>query len=166
MLSHQALWWCRRGWIPSETPQSSAKHNIFYFYRSCSDDIFFCRPTRKLASPWFPRQKPNRICALAFGLLQKISSLFQDNGTRSAKMLTLKFWPTKIWHPCSNLYTVIKEKKKKLSELESLRQPASADFLVFSTYFLGDFWVFSTFCCINLKQHVEKTLLKPVALSV
>ncbi len=83
--------------------------------------------------------------------------LFQDNGTRSAKMLTLKFWPTKIWHPCSNLYTVIKEKKKKLSELESLRQPASADFLVFSTYFLGDFWVFSTFCSINLKQHVEKT---------
>ncbi len=38
-----------------------------------------------------------------------------------------------------------------------LRQPASAEFWVFSTYFLGGFWVFSTFCCINLKQQVEKT---------
>ncbi len=45
-------------------------------------------------------------------------------------------------------------KKKKLSQLKILRQPASADFWVFSTYFLGNF---STFCCINLKQEVEKT---------
>ncbi len=40
-------------------------------------------------------------------------------------------------------YTV---KNKKLRKLKSLRQPASADF-----------WVFSTFCCINWKQQVEKT---------
>ncbi len=40
-------------------------------------------------------------------------------------------------------------KKKKLGKLKSL-----ADFWVFSTYFLGNF---STFCCINLKQEVEKT---------
>ncbi len=48
----------------------------------------------------------------------------------------------------------VKKKKEKLSQLKSLRQPASADFSVFSTYFLGDF---STFCCINLKQEVQKT---------
>ncbi len=35
---------------------------------------------------------------------------------------------------------------KKSWALKSWRQPASADF-----------WVFSTFCCINLKQQVEKT---------
>ncbi len=40
-----------------------------------------------------------------------------------------------------------------MGKLKSLRQPASADFWVFSTYFLGNF---STFCCINLKQEVEK----------
>ncbi len=39
-----------------------------------------------------------------------------------------------------------KKKKKKLGQLKSLRQPASADFWVFSTYFLGNF---STFCCKN-----------------
>lgn len=33
-------------------------------------------------------------------------------------------------------------KNQKLRKLKSLRQPAS-----------GDFWVFSTFCCINWKQH-------------
>ncbi len=48
-------------------------------------------------------------------------------------------------------YTV---KKKKLGYLKILSQPAKADFWVFSTYFLGNF---STFCCINLKQEVEKT---------
>ncbi len=36
--------------------------------------------------------------------------------------------------------------------LKMLRQPASAD--VLSTYFCRRF---STFCCINLKQQVEKT---------
>ncbi len=41
-------------------------------------------------------------------------------------------------------------KKKKLSQLQSLRQPASADFWVFSTYFLG---YFSTCCCINIKGY-------------
>ncbi len=50
------------------------------------------------------------------------------------------------------MYTVKKE--KKLGYLKILSQPAKADFLVFSTYFLGNF---STFCCINLKQEVEKT---------
>ncbi len=53
----------------------------------------------------------------------------------------------------SNLlrYTV---KNKKLGYLKILSQLAKADFWVFSTYFLGNF---STFCCINLKQEVEKT---------
>ncbi len=46
------------------------------------------------------------------------------------------------------------KKKKKLGYLKILSQPAKADFWVFSTYFLGNF---STFCCINLKQEVEKT---------
>ncbi len=41
-----------------------------------------------------------------------------------------------------------------MGKLKSLSQPASADFWVFSTYFSGNF---STFCCINLKQEVEKT---------
>ncbi len=41
-----------------------------------------------------------------------------------------------------------------LGYLKILSQPAKADFCVFSTYFLGNF---STFCCINLKQEVEKT---------
>ncbi len=50
------------------------------------------------------------------------------------------------------MYTV--KKKKELSQLKNLRQPASADFCIFSTYFSG---YFSTFCCINLKQVVEKT---------
>ncbi len=36
-------------------------------------------------------------------------------------------------------------KNQKLRELKRLRQPASADF-----------WVLSTFSCINLKQQVEK----------
>ncbi len=45
-------------------------------------------------------------------------------------------------------------KKKKLGYLKILSQPAKADFWVFSNYFLGNF---STFCCINLKQEVEKT---------
>ncbi len=45
-------------------------------------------------------------------------------------------------------------KKKKLGYLKILSQPAKADFWVFSTYFS---WNFSTFCCINLKQEVEKT---------
>ncbi len=44
--------------------------------------------------------------------------------------------------------------KKKLSQLKILMQPASADFWVLSTYFCRRF---STFCCINLKQQVEKT---------
>ncbi len=47
-----------------------------------------------------------------------------------------------------------KTKKKKQFSLKILSQPAKADFCVFSTYFLG---TFSTFCCINLKQEVEKT---------
>ncbi len=47
-----------------------------------------------------------------------------------------------------------KKKKKRLGKLKILSQPGSADFWVFSTYFLGNF---STFCCINLKQEVEKT---------
>jgi len=47
-----------------------------------------------------------------------------------------------------------KIKKNKLSQLKRLRQPASSDFWVFTTYFLGDF---SILCCINLKQEVEKT---------
>ncbi len=34
------------------------------------------------------------------------------------------------------------------------QKTAKADFCIFSTYFLGNF---STFCCINLKQEVEKT---------
>ncbi len=46
------------------------------------------------------------------------------------------------------------KKKKELGYLKILSQPAKADFWVFSTYFLGNF---STFCCINLKQEVEKT---------
>ncbi len=46
------------------------------------------------------------------------------------------------------------KKKKKLGYLKILSQPSKADFLVFSTYFFGNF---STFCCINLKQEVEKT---------
>ncbi len=46
------------------------------------------------------------------------------------------------------------KKKKKLGYLKILSQPAKADFWVFSTYILGNF---STFCCINLKQEVEKT---------
>ncbi len=40
-------------------------------------------------------------------------------------------------------HTVINQELRKL---KSLKQPASADF-----------WVFSTFCCINWKQQVEKT---------
>lgn len=31
----------------------------------------FYRSAKKLASPWFPWQKANRICPLDFGLLQK-----------------------------------------------------------------------------------------------
>ncbi len=57
-----------------------------------------------------------------------------------------------IWSKITVFYTV--KKKKKLGKLKILRQPASADFWIFSTYFLGNF---STFCCINLKQEVEKT---------
>ncbi len=45
-------------------------------------------------------------------------------------------------------------KKKRQVELKIWRQPASADFWVLSTYFCRRF---STFCCINLKQQVEKT---------
>ncbi len=52
------------------------------------------------------------------------------------------------------LVTLTVKKKKKLGYLKILSQPAKADFWVFSTYFLGNF---STFCCINLKQEVEKT---------
>ncbi len=37
--------------------------------------MYFCRPTWKLASPWFPQQKTNMIFTLAFGLLQKINSV-------------------------------------------------------------------------------------------
>ncbi len=51
------------------------------------------------------------------------------------------------------MYTV-KKKKKKLGKLKILSQPASADFWVFLTYFLGHF---PAFCCISLKQEVEKT---------
>lgn len=36
---------------------------------------FFCRPTWKLASPWFPRQKADVIFPLDFGLLLKINSV-------------------------------------------------------------------------------------------
>ena len=36
---------------------------------------YFCWPTRKLASPWFPQQKANGIFPLGFGLLQKIRSV-------------------------------------------------------------------------------------------
>jgi len=35
----------------------------------------FCMPTEKLVSSWFTQQKPNWIFPLAFGLLQKISSV-------------------------------------------------------------------------------------------
>ncbi len=41
-----------------------------------------------------------------------------------------------------------------IKKQKSLRQPASADFWVFSSYFLG---YVSTFCCINLKQEVENS---------
>ncbi len=41
-----------------------------------------------------------------------------------------------------------------MSQVKILRQPASADFWVLSTYFYRRF---STFCCINLIQQVEKT---------
>ncbi len=43
-------------------------------------------------------------------------------------------------------YVYIHCKKKRLGKLKILSQPASADF-----------WVFSTYCCVNLKQEVEKT---------
>ncbi len=51
-------------------------------------------------------------------------------------------WKTLPHHEAATytLYTV-KKRKEKLSKLKSLRQPASAGFSVFSTYFLGDFWV-------------------------
>ncbi len=38
--------------------------------------------------------------------------------------------------------------------VQGLRQPASEVFLGFSNYLLG---YFSTLCCINIKQEVEKT---------
>ncbi len=43
-------------------------------------------------------------------------------------------------------------KNQKLRKLKSLRKPAS-----------GDFWVFSTFSCINWKQQVEKPQKSPEA---
>ncbi len=39
----------------------------------------FFRLTWKLTSPWVPLQKPNRIFLLAFGLLQKICSVTNEN---------------------------------------------------------------------------------------
>lgn len=48
--------------------------------------MHFCRPTSKLASPWFLRQKPCRIFPLAFGLLQNINSDQQKFTT----LMTLK----------------------------------------------------------------------------
>ncbi len=56
------------------------------------------------------------------------------------------------WHSLLIVHCTVK--KKMLGYLKILSQPAKADFWVFSTYFLGNV---STFCCINLKQEVEKT---------
>ncbi len=51
--------------------------------------------------------------------------------------------------------------KKKSWELKSLRQPASADFLVFSTYFCWRFLSFHNF----MLYRMLKNLLKLVALN-
>ncbi len=37
------------------------------------------------------------------------------------------------------------------TSIKNLRQPASAELI-----FVGDYLVFSTFCCINLKQQIEQ----------
>ncbi len=52
------------------------------------------------------------------------------------------------WSKGGNTLSILHSKK-------NLRQPAWADFC--RTSFLGHFRVVSNFCCINLKQHVEKT---------
>ena len=32
---------------------------------------YFCRPTRKLASHWFPRQKANEDCSIGFWIISE-----------------------------------------------------------------------------------------------
>ncbi len=46
----------------------------------CHILTYFCRPTQKLASPWFPQKKSNQIFFNSFGLLQKKA-----------------LWPTKVY---------------------------------------------------------------------
>lgn len=49
--------------LASSSPRQTAKQNAAVM-------TYFCRPTRKLVSHWFPRQKPNRTFHRTFGLTQ------------------------------------------------------------------------------------------------
>ncbi len=113
----------------------------------------------------------SRICTSlpvpVFGCLQNLIVKFKDHDYYVLTDWSYDYWlsifecvfssrPGTIDYiiTSSRMTSLHCKKTTTLSQLKILRKPASADFWVFSTYFLGNF---STFCCINLKQLVEKT---------
>ena len=62
---------------------------------------YFCRRTRKLASPWVPSTKSQWVFSLDLGLLQKISSVFMIH---FVKQDNLHQWTRLLWflkHKCN-----------------------------------------------------------------